>query len=259
MAGVFTASDLGLRAAGPLPGVAPAMAQPPLATDVVRYVGEPVVAVVATSAAAAADAADAVAVTYEPLAAVLDVDEAMATGAPLLFPDHGTNVAATWPAETCGTWRDGAVVVRGSFVVPRVCVAPMEGHAALAAPGPDGGMTMWVSTQLPHRTREVVAAAIGLDPSRLRVVAPRVGGGFGGKTGGGLAGHAVSAAVALRLGRPVRWTEDRAANLIEMQGRGCTTGSRPTPPPTAGWSACGSLCAATPAATRGSAPSNPGR
>ncbi|HLY84374.1 MAG TPA: xanthine dehydrogenase family protein, partial [Acidimicrobiales bacterium] len=218
--GVYQAGDLEVRPRPPILDLPAVMAQPPLASGVVRYVGEPVVAIVACSAAVAADAAEMVFVDYDPIPVLRDVEEAVAPDAPLLFPEHGSNTALAWPLETLGPWRDGDVVVRGTFVIPRVSVAPMEPHAAVAVPDSDGNLTMWVSTQLPHRARDGIAAAIGIAPERVRVIAPQVGGGFGGKTGGGEAGHAMAAAIALHLGRPVRWTEDRPSNLVEMQGRG---------------------------------------
>jgi carbon-monoxide dehydrogenase large subunit len=217
---VYRAEDLEMRPSPAMLGSPAVMAQPPLAVEVVRYVGEPVVAVVAESAAAAADAAELVAVDYEPLPMINSVTEALLPSAPLLFRGHDSNIAQRWPRETLGPWRDGEVVVRASSVIPRVCVAPMEPHAAVAVPADDGGLTMWVSTQMPHRVRDLIAASVGLPTSRVRVIAPQVGGGFGGKTGGGEAGHTVAAAAALRLGRAVRWAEDRGSNLIEMQGRG---------------------------------------
>ena len=131
-------------------------------------------------------------------------------------------MAASWPIDVLGQWQDGEVVVRADFAIPRVSVAPMETHAALAVPHEDGRLTIWVSTQMPHMVREQLSRTLGLELQQVRVIAPQVGGGFGGKTGGGEAGHALAAAAALRLRRPVRWIEERAANLIEMQGRGVT-------------------------------------
>lgn len=216
----YRAGDLGVRAMSALPGAPAALAQPPLAEGVVRYVGQPVVAIVAESAAAAVDATELVVVDYEPLPVVNSVEDAVAEGAMLLFPELGTNVARDWPLQAFGRERLGEVVVRGEFTIPIVAVAPMEAHAALAVPEEGGRLTMWVSTQLPHLVRGGVAAALGIDPELVRVIAPHVGGGFGGKTGGGEAERALAAAIAVDLGRPVRWVEDRTANLMGMQGRG---------------------------------------
>jgi carbon-monoxide dehydrogenase large subunit len=220
VAGVYRHGDVAVGPRPPMPGSPPVMTQPALAAGVVRYVGEPVVAIVAESLAEALDAAELVEIDYDPLAVVNTVDDARAAGAPRIFPDHISNAAASLPREILGSWQDGDVVVGGTFLMPRVAVAPMEPHAALAVPDGDGGLTMWVSTQGPHYVRAGLAKAVGLAPERIRVIAPNVGGGFGGKTGGGEAGHGLCAAIALQLGRPVRWIEDRFGNLVEMQGRG---------------------------------------
>ena len=227
VAAVLTAADL--------PDVLPiweiqlipeALAQPALASGVVRYVGERVAAVVAASVAAAVDAAELVVVDYEPLPVVADVDAALAPGAPVLFPEHGSNVALDWPsdaavaagAESAGF--DGAdVVIPLELRIPRLSVAPMEGHAVLAVPDGDG-LVVWLSTQVPHPARVQLARSLQLPVERIRVIAPHVGGGFGGKAHGGVAEHVVTAAAARRLGRPVQYVEDREQNLSGMQGRG---------------------------------------
>src|SRR5207237_1224644 len=105
VAAVYRAGDLPVGSRPPLPGSPAFMVQPPLATDLVRYVGEPVVAVVAESLAAALDAAELVEIEYEPMAVVDEPAAAIAPGAPALFPEHGGNVAAEWPLETLGTWQ----------------------------------------------------------------------------------------------------------------------------------------------------------
>ena len=159
---VFTAADLHLPAHHGLFTVNPQLPRPPLATDRVRFVGEAVAVVVAESAAAAADAADLVEVDYTPLPAAVDVEEAVAPGAPLQFPDLGSNVAAGLRAPDGPDPLDGAdVVVRARLVNQRVAVVPMEGNAIVVAPEPggdrSGGLTIWVSTQMPHGFRSQAA------------------------------------------------------------------------------------------------------
>ena len=95
----------------------------------------------------------------------------------------------------------------------------MEGHAALAVPDGDR-LVVWLSTQVPHGARVQLARSLRLPLDAVRVIAPHVGGGFGGKAHGGIADHVVTAAAALHLGRPVQFVEDRGANLATMQGRG---------------------------------------
>ena len=112
------------------------------------------------------------------------------------------------------------MTVAGEVMMPRVATAPMEGLSVLAVPAEDGQLTIWASTQSPHSVLVQIARALDLDWNRLRVRTPQVGGGFGGKSLGGLADYVVTAAAAVRLRRPVRFVEDRAANLSTMQGRG---------------------------------------
>ncbi len=220
---VFTAADLHLPAHHGLFIVNPQVPRPPLATDRVRFVGEAVAVVVAESAAAAADAADLVEVDYTPLPAAVDVEGAVAPGAPLQFPDLGSNVATGMRAPDGPDPLDGAdVVVRARLVNQRVAVVPMEGNAIAVAPGSDrsGSLTIWVSTQMPHGFRTQAAGLFDLPEEQVRVVAPHVGGAFGGKAGV-LAEHTVAIGVARALGRPTRWVDTRSENLVSMpHGRG---------------------------------------
>jgi len=218
---VFTAADLPVLPVWEIALIPEEFAQPPLATDVVRYVGERVVAVVAESVGVAMDAAELVVVTYEPRTAVTDVEDAARPGAPVLFPPRADNLCLTWASDASNLQSGGATVcVSVEHRIPRLSVAPLEGHAALAAPGPDGRLTVWASTQVPSATRVQLARSLGLPVADVRVVTPAVGGGFGGKAAGGVCDHMVVAAAARRLGRPVRFVEDRGANLAGMQGRG---------------------------------------
>jgi carbon-monoxide dehydrogenase large subunit len=223
--GVFTAADLDVPVPPGLMVVNPAFARPPLAKEKVRFVGDMVAAVVAESRAAAVDAAEFVVVDYEPLPAAVDPEAATEPGAPLQFEAAGTNVAAGSRQSTGGDdpLEGAEVVVRGRFENQRMAVVPMEGNAIAVIPGDDGDgheLTVYVSTQMPHGWRNQAVDLFGLDPARLRVVAPHVGGGFGGKAAV-TPEHAVAVAVALRLGRPVKWVESRSENLVAMpHGRG---------------------------------------
>lgn len=222
---VLRAADLPMLPVWEIELIPQAFAQPPLADGVVRYVGERVVAVVAESSSAAIDAAEHVVVDYDPLPAVLDVQAAVADGTPRLFADRTDNVCLHWPSDgsAAGVAAGGeAVSVSLVHVMPRVCNAPLEGHAALAVP--DGErLTMYVSTQVPTAARRQIARTLGMRESDLRVVVPHVGGAFGGKAGGAVMDHMVVGAAARLLGRPVRYVEDRRSNLMEMQGRGVRT------------------------------------
>lgn len=218
---VFTASDLGLR---PLRGHAAlpgAFDRPPLAVERVRFVGEAVAVVVATERGLALDAAEAVVVEVEPLPPVLDQQDALAPDAILLFPDAGTNLAFEVTAGSESDPLAGAeIVVRLSTENQRVASAPLEPDGCLAVPDAEGRLTVWASTQRVHQVRDAIAGSMAVDARSVRVCAPRVGGGFGGKFEASPE-TVVVAATARRLGRPVAWVQTRTENLSCMpHGRG---------------------------------------
>ncbi|HEV8648753.1 MAG TPA: xanthine dehydrogenase family protein molybdopterin-binding subunit [Actinomycetes bacterium] len=216
VAGVFTAADLGLPPLSP-DGAPAAFARPVLATERVRFLGEALAVVVADTRAAAVDAAELVGVDYEPLAAVTDPVRALDPGAPVLFPEHGSNlvVERPWRGPPAGL-DEAEVVVRARFVNQRLAPVPMEPGAALAVPDPEtGGITLWTPCQAPFSVREEVAAALGLDEELVRVVSPAAGGGFGARIAV-TPEQLVVAALALRLGRPVRHAESRSETMLAM-------------------------------------------
>ena len=214
--GVFTASDFpDLRAIIPHmtdAGFAPT-AQWPLARDIVRYVGEPVAAVLAADRYAAEDAADHVTTHYEPLPAMADVEAALASGAPRLhaLPEnvlYRRTYAAGDPDEA---FRQAEVRVAAEIAMSRATALPLEGRGAVAYLDGDV-LTVWAGTQVPSLLRSALAACLGVPEHRIRVVVPDTGGGFGQKM------HVypedvVVAALALHTGRPVKWIEDRRENL----------------------------------------------
>lgn len=219
--GVLTAADLALapiRAHRILP---PVFDRPPLAVDVARFAGEPVAAVVAATRAAAVDAAELVEVAYEPLEPVVDPRRALDPGAPVLFGPAGTNLAfERLVGDEAAVLGGAEVVVRATLVNQRVASAPMEPDGVLAAVDTAGVLTVHASTQRVHQVRDAIATSLGLEPERVRVVAPAVGGGFGGKFEPSPEAVVV-AALAHRLGRAVAWTQTRAENLLTMpHGRG---------------------------------------
>jgi len=210
-------ADLPLLGA-PIPGlVNEQMGQPPLARGVVRFAGEPVAVVVAETRAQGEDAAELVDVDYDPLPPVLD-PAAAADGPVLLFPEAGTNIAASFgdAADFDPGLFDGCeVVVSADIVNQRIAPAPMETRAAAAAWGPDGRLTAWIPNQGAQATRSALAALLGLDPALVRVITPDVGGAFGAKFGADPE-HAVVCWVARQIGRPARWAETRSENLVAM-------------------------------------------
>ena len=221
---VLVAADLGLAPHHPFFPTNPTCARPPLADGKVRFVGDMVAVVAAETLAAAVDAAELVDVDYEPLAAAVEPEAALDVDAPMQFEELGSNLAASHKGRDRGDPMAGAdVVVRGRFVNQRVAVVPLEGNAVAAvpgAPGDDYDLTVYVSTQMPHNFAALAAGIVGVDRDRIRVIAPHVGGGFGGKAGVAPE-HSVAMAAALRLGRPVKWVEARSENLVAMpHGRG---------------------------------------
>ncbi|MBI4278211.1 MAG: molybdopterin-dependent oxidoreductase [Armatimonadetes bacterium] len=197
---------------------------PILASGTVRYVGEPVAVVVAGDRYAARDGVALIEVEYEPLPAVTDPEAAIADGALLLHEAAPRNIAMRWTGgsgDVDEAFRRADRVVRGRFRVPRLAPVPMEGRGSAAAydPGTEQ-LTLWVSTQAPHRARSGIAAILGFPEHRIRAIAPDVGGGFGSK-GGVYPEEVLVCYLAMHLGRPVKWTEDRRENLTaSYQGRG---------------------------------------
>jgi carbon-monoxide dehydrogenase large subunit len=217
--GVYTADDLGRDAVKSFANVNELAPRAALAVDKARYVGDPVALVVAETRAQAVDAAELVDVDYDDLPAVTDVEEALADGAPLQFAEIGSNIATFRAAkDTTDVLDDADHVARVRMVNQRLAVAPIEGNAILVNPTADG-IEVWISTQHPHMARDLLATAVGIEPEHVRVVAPHVGGAFGGKAGS-TAEHAAIALAARKLGRPVRWTETRSEAMLSMQGRG---------------------------------------
>ena len=221
---VLTADDLTIADHRPFMVLNDDCARPPLARGKVRFVGDMVAAVLAETLAQAVDAVELVEVNYDPLEPVVDAEHALDADAPLQFEELGSNLAAG-AREPDGTdpLADAEVVVRARIVNQRLAVAPMEGNAVTAVPGTPGDpydMTVFASTQMPHGLRRQVAALHSWPEERVRVVAPHVGGAFGGKAG--LAPeHGVVVDAAHRLGRAVTWTETRSENLTAMpHGRG---------------------------------------
>lgn len=204
------------------------VARPPLlAEDTVRCVGEPVAAVVAVSPAVARDALERVEVTWEPLPGVPTPAEALAPGAPVLYPELGSNRAFhhVWRSGDVGeAFRGAHRVVRVRVVQTPLAGVPLEPRAIVARWDRGAGeLTVWISTQVPFRVRAELAAVLGLEENRVRVIVPRVGGGFGVK-GGLYRDEAVAAWLALRLGRPVKWVATRAEDFVSTwHGRGATS------------------------------------
>jgi carbon-monoxide dehydrogenase large subunit len=214
--GVFSGTTIGVAPHHSFMAVHPDFARPPIAVDRVRFAGEPIALVIAESLTHGLDAAALVRADYEPLAAVVDPHDALADGAPLVFAEHGSNVAlADLAPAPAGSDGADLLVVRGRYVNQRMAVVPMEPNGCVAIPEPGGRLTFYASTQMPHGVADQLAAAIGCDRSLVRVIAPQVGGGFGGKAGL-CAEYSAVAAAARALGRPVAWHATRSEDLVAL-------------------------------------------
>jgi aerobic carbon-monoxide dehydrogenase large subunit len=189
----------------------------PIARDTVRWVGEAVAAVIAESRYQAEDAAEAVEVDYDVLPAVTDPEQAMEDGAPQLYPMVKNNIGAVWDrdhGDIAAAFADAPVVARARIRSQRLSGVPMEPRAVVATPDPlINGITVWTSTQAPHWNRNSIADALGLPATRVRAVAPEVGGGFGVKIGAYQEDFIV-AALAFTMRRPVKWIETRSENFL---------------------------------------------
>ncbi|HSB41992.1 MAG TPA: xanthine dehydrogenase family protein molybdopterin-binding subunit [Methylomirabilota bacterium] len=219
--GVYVAADLG-PAGAPIPIYAPHPALPvpcrilPLAHERVRFVGEPVAAVIADDVYRAHDALDLIRVEYEPLPAVVDVEAALAPGAPIVHEEVGSNVVAEWHqrvGDVDAVFRAAPVRVRARIRLARGGAHPLEPRS-LVAEWADGHLTVRGAVQMVHRHRGVIAGQLGLPEERVRVIAPPdVGGGFGTK-GMYYPEYIVVAEAARQLGRPVKWIETRREHTL---------------------------------------------
>ncbi|MFZ6005256.1 MAG: xanthine dehydrogenase family protein molybdopterin-binding subunit [Actinomycetota bacterium] len=197
----------------------------PVAVDKACYVGDIVAVVVASSRYAAADAVGAVVVDYEPLEAVVDLDDALSDGV-VIHESLGTNRSYTWElipdaAAVDAAFEAAAVTVKERYVQQRLIPAAMEPRGVVVVPQPHGGeVTVWSATQIPHILKIMMAATTGVPEHKLRVIAPSVGGGFGSKLDV-YAEELIALAVARQRRAPARWTESRSENAhATIQGRG---------------------------------------
>ncbi|MEA2656384.1 MAG: aerobic carbon-monoxide dehydrogenase large subunit [Chloroflexota bacterium] len=209
--GVFQAEDLVFESETP---------RPRLCADEVKFVGDAVAVAVAETREAAVDAAAAVVIDYEILPALVDPTRALETGATIVHPDKGDNIAFEFDLGEDGALEGAGVVVRSRFVNQRLAAVPIEANSIVAEPDGEGGIRMWTSTQVPFGVRGAVADSLGLPEASVRVIAGDVGGAFGAKLMT-YPEQSVIAAIAKKLDRPVRWFEYRTENMVAMtHGRG---------------------------------------
>jgi carbon-monoxide dehydrogenase large subunit len=192
---------------------------PPLAVTEVRHVGEAVAVVVARDRASAVDALAAIEVDYDPLPVVLDLEAAVADGAPLVHADSGTNASYTWVFDSAEAGTGGnvaeaeaEVTIRRRYVQQRLIPASMEPRSVVVDPT-GGQVTVWSATQIPHILRVMLALITGTPEHQIRVISPDVGGGFGGKLQV-TAEELIGFLAARRTGKPVKYTESRAEAMV---------------------------------------------
>jgi carbon-monoxide dehydrogenase large subunit len=228
---VFTSAELHDEFQAPLPcawPVTPDMVNPPhwpLAVDEVRYAGEPVAVVLAETSATARDAMEAVVVEYEELPAVVDLEDALADTA-RAHSDLATNTAYVWPLvpdpdAVERAFAGATFTVKERYIHRRLIPMAMEPRGVCVVPEVYGGnFDIFSSTQIPHILKVQLGICTGISEHKLRVIAPSVGGGFGSKLDV-YPEEALCLALARRLGKPVRWTEERGENTsATVHGRG---------------------------------------
>ena len=225
---------------------------PPIVTDEVRHVGDVVAVVVASDRYAAQDALEFIEVDYEPLPAVVNMEDALAEGSPLVHEDLGTNECFTYTANVGNTdelfdrtddsgdrgaairgpevhaqgdtdeaFARANVVIKERYIQQRLLPTAIEPRAVVSYPDPGhGGYVMYSSTQVPHLAKIVLSLATGIPENQIRVVAPDVGGAFGSKLNV-YREEVLAVVLAKRLGTPVKFVEDRSENYqATTHGRG---------------------------------------
>jgi len=187
-----------------------------LAVGKVTYDGEPVAAVVAESRGDAEAALDAIAVEYEPLPAVLDVDDALQPDAPRVFEDWDDNVVMRVPfaeGDAERVLREAEHVIEDEIRIQRYQTAPIETRGYVATWGPDGRLTLYASAQNPHPLRSNLARMLDMRESDIHVIATRLGGGFGHKFHG-FPEEPLVCVLSRAAGAPVKWLESRSESLL---------------------------------------------
>jgi carbon-monoxide dehydrogenase large subunit len=195
----------------------------PVAQDKVRFAGDAVAVVVGESRALVKDAMEAVEVDYEPLDPVVTMEQALAEGATKVHDDFDDNKTFVWKlanGDVDQTFADAPVTVKERYYHPRLIPNAIEPRGVLVAPvAAQGEFTLYTASQIPHILRVTLALTLDIPEHKLRVVAPEVGGGFGSKLNV-YAEEAICLALARRLGRPIKWIEERSENyLATIHGR----------------------------------------
>ena len=227
---VYTHKDFAKVVAGTMPTVPAFVAEKhqipprfPIAEKEAVYQGEPVAIVLAETKYQSSDAANLVDVDYEVLPAVMDLEKALEANSPKVHSTAQDNLGwdLAYIPDDPNAMKDADVVVKQRILQQRLAPTPMEPRGVLAEYSkPDGSMTVWISSQNPHFIRLFLAGALGIPETRIRVISPDVGGGFGAKISPYSEDYLVPAAAKLS-GRPVKWIETRTESLqTTTHGRG---------------------------------------
>ncbi len=186
-----------------------------LARDKVRYIGDPVAAVAATDEETAFEAIESIRVEYEELPAVFDVEEAMQKGAPLIHEEYGTNLCAHRVfnfGDVEAGFNSSSHIREDYFFSQGLSHGALEPRSALALLDTSGRLTLWTGTQSPYNVRQDLSLVLGFPASKIRVIKPFVGGGYGGK--GGLSSHEVAASLlAIKTRQPVKINLNREEEI----------------------------------------------
>ncbi|MEE2683206.1 MAG: xanthine dehydrogenase family protein molybdopterin-binding subunit [Actinomycetota bacterium] len=214
--GVLRAEELGI---GPITAglakVNDIFARTPLATDTVRYVGDPIVVIVAETFQQAMDAAELVYIDYDYLPTIINPEDAFIEGNQIIFPEKGDNLAISLVDPEADVLSDATHVIRGRYVNQRVAGVPLEPNSAAAIHHDDGRLTFYCATQMPHSLKDKLGETLNRDPASIRVIAPDVGGGFGAKAGLYIE-FPVLAVLAQQFNRPITWTETRSEDMVAL-------------------------------------------
>ncbi|MBI2934216.1 MAG: xanthine dehydrogenase family protein [Chloroflexi bacterium] len=217
--------------------------RPIIARDFVRFMGEPVAAVAADTVGAAEEALDMIAVSYQELPAVFDVEEALKpnpevvvhpglNAAPSIRKAFGQGYAGQWASvnkerpnvlsflrvrdgDTQKGFAESDVVVEGRYERARVAHGQLEPHAAVVQPNLDGGLTAWATCQVPYQLKETLCALFRLPSAKVRMIAPHQGGGFGGRTGPSMLAVSIAALLAVKTRKPVKFVNTREEMFID--------------------------------------------
>jgi aerobic carbon-monoxide dehydrogenase large subunit len=213
--GADIAADPSLTVFPPdFPAFPKTLARPWLASEVVRFVGEPVAIVVTEEVAQGPDAAERIVVEYEPLPVVVDPEIATASST-LVHRDHGSNTSMGIPVGVLVDPGTCEVVVRQRIVNPKIAPSPLEARSAASAWDVNGRLHHWSTNQGPHPFRDFMANALGIDKANIRVITPDVGGGFGAKATP-YPEDVLLPWIARHVGRPVRWFSNRSDDMVNL-------------------------------------------